>query len=211
MVFAVFGLSSTALVRVSTLQGWVRFLTLAITISSIAGVLTLVAGAGPARRIEVKDAAGPRVCSPATIDQVAVCAWPDNRAAKAIAAEQGAMMWGSLSSRTNRISVPAGIVDQGLAAETGWVSVPLWAPDNSDIAINLSEATVIWFWCGDGIFRVDDPDGGFFARQLWLQKKVNPAAPGFHPEVERIVKMSEYEQSRWLTEKPRQATCIERQ
>ncbi len=207
IVFILVGIFACAMVRVRSLRLFEGAVGLVMVITSIAVAASLLQS-GPARRIAVRDAVGPRICTVLTATEAAVCAWPDDTAAQHVAAQQAAAMWEPLRAVGARS--PDGVVDEGLAAPPNWVTATLWSSDRQDIADNLSLATVVWLWCGARSNRADAGEE-LYARQLWLQTKVERIDAGYYTaELDRVLKMSPDNQVQWLITRPPQVRCSSR-
>lgn len=207
IVFVTLGLVVCAMVRVTSI-GFIESVVGLLAVVAAMAVATSLLQAGPARRLEVREAAGPRVCNVPTATAAAVCAWPDDTAAQQVAAQQAAAMWTPLVAAGVR--APAGVVDEGLAAPPDWITSPLWSSDRQNIADNLSMATVVWLWCGAGSNRADAGED-LYARQLWLQMQVKSIDAGYYTaELELVLKTSPTEQVQWLSTRPTQARCSNR-
>lgn len=206
--FATLGLLACGSVRVARLHLVSKVAGAVAIIAAVAVVTVLLHRAGPLRAVEVRSATGPRICAEQSATAAAVCVWPDNSAAAVVAAEQAAGMWKKLNA--GGAATPAGVIDQGLSAPSSWVSVPLWSADPRNVATGLSEATMVWLWCGPESDHVDDTYEELFTRELWLQSQVQPVVLGYSSELADVLHRSDAEQVRWLLHRPHQARCVNR-
>ena len=209
LVFSAFALAMTWAVHHGRLGRIARTVMAAVLSTLLVVSLALLAQSGPARRLQLIDSAGPRVCSNAAEARAAVCVWPDDVSAQGLAAQTAAAMWQPL--RHAGVQAPGGVVDEGLNAPPGWASVRLWYPDPSTINASIASATLSTYWCSPEDDLVSSTTLEVAAREAWLLHQVQKVESGYYgDELVRVLTLSPNDQVEWLLQRPPGVVCASR-